>query len=86
MIYSHSVIICDMYNHLFESLHFSYLIICINDYGYQQGLLFYVISRPNMSFKFNNIYIYIYGFLTQWAFHRVQEHPKRSSDEEVMTF
>ena len=22
--------------------------------------------------------------LTQWAFHRVQEHPKRSSDEEVM--
>ena len=25
------------------------------------------------------IYIYIYGFLTQWAFHRVQEHPKRSS-------
>ena len=24
--------------------------------------------------------------LTQWAFHRVQEHPKRSSDEEVMTF
>ena len=26
------------------------------------------------------------GILTQWAFHRVQEHPKRSSDEEVMTF
>ena len=25
------------------------------------------------------------GILTQWAFHRVQEHPKRSSDEEVMT-
>ena len=25
-------------------------------------------------------------FLTQWAFHRVQEHPKRSSDEEVMAF
>ena len=25
-------------------------------------------------------------FLTQWAFHRVQEHSKRSSDEEVMTF
>ena len=22
--------------------------------------------------------------LTQWDFHRVQEHPKRSSDEEVM--
>ena len=35
-----------------------------------------------MSSNFNNIYIY--GFLTQWDFHRVQEHPKRSSDEEVM--
>ena len=23
---------------------------------------------------------------TQWDFHRVQEHPKRSSDEEVMTY
>ena len=28
----------------------------------------------------------INGFLTQWAFHRVQEHPNRSSDEEDMTF
>ena len=28
----------------------------------------------------------IYGILTQWSFHRVQEHPKRSSDEEVMSF
>ena len=26
------------------------------------------------------------GFLTQWAFHRVQEHPNRSSDGGVMTF
>ena len=26
------------------------------------------------------------GILTQWYFHRVQEHPKRSSNEEVMTF
>ena len=26
------------------------------------------------------------GNLTQWDFHRVQEHPNRSSDEEVMTF
>ena len=26
------------------------------------------------------------GILTQWDFHRVQEHPKQSSDEEVMTF
>ena len=24
--------------------------------------------------------------LTQWDFHRVQEHPNRNSDEEVMTF
>ena len=37
-----------------------------------------------MSFNFNKIYID--GFLTQWAFHRVQEHRKRSSDEEVLTF
>ena len=28
----------------------------------------------------------INGFLTQWAFHRVQEHPNRSSDEGDMTF
>ena len=26
------------------------------------------------------------GNLTQWAFHRVQEHPNRNSDEKVMTF
>ena len=26
------------------------------------------------------------GILTQWDFHRVQEHPKRSSDEKVMTY
>ena len=25
-------------------------------------------------------------FLTQWAFHRIQEHPNRSSDEGDMTF
>ena len=37
-----------------------------------------------MSFNFNKLSIY--GFLNQWAFHIVQEHPKRSSDEEVMTF
>ena len=28
----------------------------------------------------------INGFLTQWAFHRVQEHPNQSSDKEDMTF
>ena len=26
------------------------------------------------------------GKLTQWAFHEVQEHPNRNSDERVMTF
>ena len=26
------------------------------------------------------------GFLTQWDFYRVQEHPNRSSDKDVMTF
>ena len=26
------------------------------------------------------------GILTQWSFHKVQEHPNRNSDEEVMTF
>ena len=70
-----------MYNHLFGSFHFSYLIICINNYGYQQSLLFFMISGPNMSSNFNNLYID--EFLTQWDFHRVQEHPKRSSDEKV---
>ena len=30
--------------------------------------------------------LYIDGFLTQWALHRVKEHPNRSSDEGVMTF
>ena len=37
-----------------------------------------------MSSNFNKLYIY--GFLTQWDFHRVQEHPKQSLDEGVMTF
>ena len=30
--------------------------------------------------------IYVDGFLTQWAFHRVQEHSNRSSDVGVRTF
>ena len=81
--YCHSVIICDIENHLFVSFHFSYLIICMNNYGYQQSRLFFVISGPNMSSNFNKLYID--GVLPQWDFHRVQEHPKRSSDEEVMT-
>ena len=35
----------------------------------------------------SNFYqLYMDGFLTKWAFHRVQEQPKRRLDEEVMTF
>ena len=49
----------------------------------QQGLLFFVISGPNMISNFTKIYMD--GFKNQRAFHRVQEHPKRSSDEEIMT-
>ena len=52
----------------------------MNNYGYLQGLLFFMISRTNMSSNF--IMLYMDGFLTQWAFYRVQER----SDEEVMTF
>ena len=49
----------------------------------QQDILFFVIFGPNMSFNF--IKLYIDGFYTQRAFQRVQEHPKRSLDEEIMT-
>ena len=48
-----------------------------------QGLLFFMIYRPNMSS--NIIKLYMDGFYTQRFFHRVQEHSKRSSDEEIMT-
>ena len=54
----------------------------MNNYDYQQGLQFFMISVPNMSSNF--IKLYMDGFYTQRAFHRVQEHPKGSSDEEVM--
>ena len=37
-----------------------------------------------MSSNFNKLNVD--GCLTQCYFHRVQEHPKRSSNEEVMTF
>ena len=47
----------------------------------QQGLLFFMIYGPNMSF--NIIKLYMDGFQTQRAFHRVLEHPKRSSNEEI---
>ena len=56
----------------------------MNNYGYLQGLLFFMISRTNMSSNF--IKIFMDGFLTQWDFYRVQEHPKQSLDEGVMTF
>ena len=56
----------------------------MNNYGYLQGLLFFMISGMNMSSNF--IKLSMDGFLTQWDFHRVQEHPNRSSYEEVMTF
>ena len=49
----------------------------------QKGLLFFMIFRPNMSS--NIIKLYMDRFQTQRAFHRVQEHPKRSSKEEIMT-
>ena len=56
----------------------------MNNYGYLYCLLFSVFSETNMSS--NLIKLSIDEFLTQWAFHRVQEHPNRSSDEGVMTF
>ena len=56
----------------------------MNNYGYLQGLLFFMIFGMNMSSNF--IKLSMDGFLTQWAFHRVQEHSNRSSDEEVITF
>ena len=39
-----------------------------------------LVLTPNVLHRYTN------GILTQWDFHRVQEHPERSSDEEVMTF
>ena len=56
----------------------------MNNYGYLYCLLFSVFSRTNISS--NIINLSIYEFLTQWDFHRVQEHPNRSSDEGVITF
>ena len=48
----------------------------------QQSLLFFLIYGPNMSSNF--IKLYMDGFYTQRAFHRIQEHPNWSSEEEVM--
>ena len=75
-----------LYTYLYFYLSYTciYLILCMIYYDYHIYLLFFLISRPNMSSPF--IILCISVFLTQWAFHRVQEHPKRSSDEGVMTF
>ena len=62
----------------------TYLILCMNKYDYHIFFMFFMLSGPNVSSNF--IMLYVAGFLTQWAYHRVQEYPKRSSDEEVMTF
>ena len=56
----------------------------MNNYGYLQSLLFFMLSGTNMSSSFINLSMTV--FFTQWSFHKVQEHPKRSSDEGVMTF
>ena len=56
----------------------------MNNYGYLYCLLFFMFYGAKMSS--NLINLSINGFLTQWAFHRVQGHPNRRSDEEVMTF
>ena len=47
-----------------------------------RGLLFSVIFGHNLGLSCINIYMG--GFYTQRAFHRVQEHPKQTLDEEVM--
>ena len=53
--------------------------------GYEQhaGPTIFMIFGHNMSS--NIIKIYMGRFYTQISFHRVQEHLKRSSDEEIMT-
>ena len=56
----------------------------MNNYGYLYCLLFFEFYGTNMSS--NLIKLSIDEFLTQWDFHRVQEHLNRSSDERVMTF
>ena len=56
----------------------------MNNYGYLYCLLFSLFSGINMSS--NLIKLSIDEILTQWSFHRVQEHLNRSSDEGVMTF
>ena len=75
-----------LYTYLYFYLSYTciYLILCMDNYDYHISSLFFLISGPNMSSNF--IILCMVVFLTQWAFHRVQEHPNRSSDEGVMTF
>ena len=56
----------------------------MNNYGYLQGLLFFMIFGTNMSSSFINLYMN--GFSTQWSFHIVQEHPNQSSDGIYLAF
>ena len=56
----------------------------MNNYGYLYCLVFSMFSGTNMSSKLINLSID--EFLTQWAFHKAQEHSNRSSDGEDMTF
>ena len=56
----------------------------MNNYGTCSAYYFFVFSGANMSSNITKLSIN--GFLTQWAFHRVQEHPNRSLDGEFMTF
>ena len=43
-------------------------------------LIYHLVQASNILLRHMNV------FLTQWAFHRVQEHLNRSSDEGDMTF
>ena len=56
----------------------------MNNYGYLYCLLFSMFSGTNMSSKLIKLSIDV--FLTQWDFHRAQEHLNWSSDGEDMTF
>ena len=56
----------------------------MNNYGYYSAYCLSCFFGTNMNS--NLIELSIDEFLTQWAFHRVQEHSNRSSDEGVMTF
>ena len=56
----------------------------MNNYGTCSAYCIFIFFGNNMSSHL--IKLSINGFLTQWDFHRVQEHQNRSSDGEVMTF